>query len=160
MLQMFPVQVRLILNHVPLIGLVFGLVFYILEIKKSSEAELLTGEKIFIAMGAISFPILASGLRSAHALSAAQWLDTLAVHSHQRAGILTLIVSIVLGILSGIILMRPRGGHKGGSVRLRKAILVLAMVSFVMVLWTSQRGGELRHSELRSGSQTASSSHP
>lgn len=157
---MFPVQVHLILNHVPLTGLVFGLVFYILGIKKSSEAELLTGERIFIAMGAISFPILGSGLRSAHALLGAQWLDTLAVRSHQRAGILTLIVIIVLGILSGIILMRSRGGHKVAFVPLRKAILVLAMVSFVMVLWTSRLGGELRHSELRSGSQTASSSHP
>lgn len=106
---MFPVQVHLILNHVPLTGLVFGLVFYILGIKKSSEAELFAGEKVFIAMEAISFPILASGLRSAHALSATQWLDTLAVHSYQRAGILTLIVIIVPGILSGIILMRSCG---------------------------------------------------
>jgi uncharacterized membrane protein len=151
---MFAVQVHLVLNHVPLTGLVFGLVFYILGIKKSSEAALLTGERIFVAVGAISIAVLASGLRSAHALSAVQWLDTAAVHSHQRAGILTLIALIVLSILSGIILKRSRGSHKVGFVRLRTAILVLATLSFVMVLWTSQLGGELRHSELKSESET------
>jgi uncharacterized membrane protein len=153
---MFPVQVHLVLNHVPVTGLLFGLVFYILGIKKYSEAALLTGEKIFIAMGAISIAVLASGLRSAHALSASPWLVASEVHLRQRAGILSLIVIIVLGILSGIILVRSRGGHKVGFVGLRRAILVLAMVSFVMVLWTSKLGGELRHGELRSGLQITS----
>jgi len=157
---MFPVQVHLVLNHVSLTGLVFGLVFYTLGIKKSSEAELLTGERIFVAMAMFSIPIAASGLRSAHALSAAHWLEASEVHLHKRAGILTLIVIIVQGILSGIILMRSRGGHKVRFVRLRRAILVLAIVSFTMVLWTSRLRGELRHTELRSGSQTSSfSSH-
>src|SRR5262245_37952218 len=153
---MFAVQAHLVLNHVPLTGLVFGLIFYILGIKKSSEAALLTGERIFVAMGAISIAVLASGLRFAHALLTVQWLDTTAVHSHERVGILTLIVLIVLAILSGIILERSRGGRKVGFVRLRTAILVLATLSFGMVLWTSRLGGELRHSELKSGSQTAS----
>src|SRR5215475_8839234 len=152
---MFPVQVHLVLNHVPLTGLAFGLVFYILGIKKSSEAALLTGERIFVAMGAISIAVLASGLRSAHALLPVQWLDTAAVHSHERAGILTLIVLIVLAILSGIIQGRSRG-RRIGFVRLRAAILVFATVSLGMVLWTSRLGGELRHSELKFGSQTAS----
>jgi len=152
---MFPVQVHLVLNHVPLTGLAFGLVFYILGIKKSSEAGLLTGERIFVAMGAISIAVLASGLRSAHALLPVQWLDTAAVHSHERAGILTLIVLIVLAILSGIIQGRSRG-RRIGFVRLRAAILVFATVSLGMVLWTSRLGGELRHSELKFGSQTAS----
>ena len=152
---MFPVQVHLVLNHVPLTGLAFGLVFYILGIKKSSEAALLTGERIFVAMGAISIAVLASGLRSAHALLPVQWLDTAAVHSHERAGILTLIVLIVLAILSGIIQGRSRG-RRIGFVRLRAAILVFATVSLGMVLWTSRLGGELQHSELKFGSQTAS----
>lgn len=144
---MFPVQVHLVLNHVPLTGLAFGLVFYILGIKKSSEAALLTGERIFVAMGAISIAVLASGLRSAHALLPVQWLDTAAVHSHERAGILTLIVLIVLAILSGIIQGRSRG-RRIGFVRLRAAILVFATVSLGMVLWTSRLGGKLRPANL------------
>jgi len=83
---------------------------------------------------------LVSGLQSAHVLSAVQWLDTTAVHLHERAGIRPLIVLIVLAILSGTILERSRGGRKVGFVRLRTAILVLATLSFGMVLWTSQLG--------------------
>lgn len=69
---MSPVQVRLVLNHFPLTGLVFGLISYTLGIKKPTDAELLTGECIFVAVAIFSIPIAASGLRSAHALSAAQ----------------------------------------------------------------------------------------
>jgi hypothetical protein len=54
------------------------------------------------------------------------------------------------------LLVRSRGGPKVGFVRLRRAILLLAIVSFGIVLWTSKLGGELRHNELRSRSQTAS----
>src|SRR5215472_3895552 len=110
----------------------------------SYKAELLRGVRIFAAMGVISIPIAASGLRSALVLSAAQWLDASEVHWHQRAGILTLIVILVLGNLSGIILIRSRGGHKVGFVRLRRAILVLAIVSFgwfcVCRAWAANSG--------------------
>jgi hypothetical protein len=152
---MFPAQIHLVLNHIPLTGLVLGLVFYILGIKKLSEAELLIGERIFVAMGAISILIVASGLRSAHALVAAQWLDASAVLSHQRWHPDSH-SQHVAGHLERNYPNALAQGPKVGFVRLRRAILLLATVSFGMVLWTSRLGGELRHNELRSGSQTAS----
>ena len=150
---MFAVQVHLVLNHVPLTGLVLGLVFYVLGIKESSEVALLIGERIFVATGAISIVVLATGLLSAHALSVVQWLDTTAVHSHERAGMLTLVVLIVSGHLKRDY-PRTLARRKVGFVRIRTVIVVLATVSFGMVLWTSQLGAELRHSELKPGSET------
>jgi len=62
---MFPVQVHLVLTHVPLTGAGVRLVFYTLGIRKSYKGELLKGERFFAARGAISIPIVASGLRAA-----------------------------------------------------------------------------------------------
>jgi len=100
--------------------------------------------------------VLASGSRPAHALSAVSGLIQQLCTRTSAPGIVTLIGLIILAILSGIILERSGGGRKVGCVRLRTAILVLATVSFGMVLRTSRLGGELRHSELESGSQTTS----
>jgi hypothetical protein len=38
---MIPVEAHLFLNHVPVVGLVFGLVFFVAGLKLSSESTLL-----------------------------------------------------------------------------------------------------------------------
>lgn len=150
---MVPVQVHLVLNHVPLVGLVLGLIFFVAGIKRSSDSALLTGMRIFLAMGLIAVPVLASGLLSARVLNGAPWLDSRAVGRHQLAGILTVMVLVVLAALCGIILFRSFQGRGSGSVGVRSVVLLIAATGLGMVLWTSWLGGALRHSELTSGRQ-------
>jgi hypothetical protein len=83
---MFPVQVLSVLNHAPLFWPLFGLVFLIAGVKLSTDFALLAAARIFVAVGTISIPIVASGFRSAHAMSAAQWIDAGGLVWHQRAG--------------------------------------------------------------------------
>jgi hypothetical protein len=62
---MVPVEAHLALNHVPLIGLVFGLLFFVGGLMRSSESALRIGLRIFLAMGATVLPVVGSGLVSA-----------------------------------------------------------------------------------------------
>jgi len=48
---MIPVQVHLVLNHVPLVGLVFGLIFSVLGMKRSSPQFYLAGFAHFLGYG-------------------------------------------------------------------------------------------------------------
>ena len=68
---MVPVEAHLALNHVPLVGLVFGLVFFVVGLKRSSQAALLTGLRIFVAMGIVVLLVAGSGLVTAHLLAIA-----------------------------------------------------------------------------------------
>ena len=147
---MIPVQVHLVLNHVPLVGLVFGLIFSVLGMKRSSPQFYLAGLRIFWGMGVIAIPIVLSGLRSADALSGSSWLNAIAVARHQRAGMLTLVVLMALSAVSETILFRSHRSFVYPTKRVRTAVRVIASVGLGVMLWTSSLGGELRHTELKS----------
>jgi hypothetical protein len=72
---MIPVEAHLVLNHIPFIGLAFGLVFFVAGLMRSSEQALRAGLRIFLAMGIAVLPVVGSGLMSARILVNATWLD-------------------------------------------------------------------------------------
>jgi len=62
--HMIPVEAHLVLNQVPLIGLLFSLVFFVAGLMRSSEQALRAGLRIFLAMGIAVLPVVGSGLVS------------------------------------------------------------------------------------------------
>jgi hypothetical protein len=96
-----PLEAHLFLNHVPLIGLVFGLVFLVAGLKRSSDAALRASLRIFVAMSVIVVLVAGSGLVSANILADATWLDADALSRHRLAGIFTLAVFVTLGRVLG-----------------------------------------------------------
>jgi uncharacterized membrane protein len=147
---MIPVEAHLVLNHIPLIGLAFGLVFFVAGLMRSSEQALRAGLRIFLVMGIAVLPVAGSGLMSASILANATWLDVHALSNHRLGGILTLAVLVGLGTLSGIALFRSPQNSRAMSARVRNAVLLLAVAGFGTTVWTAYLGGALRHTELAS----------
>jgi hypothetical protein len=143
-----PVEAHLALNHVPLVGLAFGMVFFVAGLTRRSSAALRTGLRVFVAVGILALPVAGSGLMSASALENAAWLDAEALAGHQQAGIVTLGVLVTLGGLSGAMLSSSRKATTLAGWG-RTTTLVLALVGVGACSWTAYVGGRLRHSELR-----------
>jgi hypothetical protein len=59
---MLPVEAHLVLNHVPLVALVIGLVFFIAGLKRASESSQHAGLRIFVATGVAVLLVSGSGL--------------------------------------------------------------------------------------------------
>jgi hypothetical protein len=148
---MIPVEAHLALNHVPLIGLVFGLVFFVGGLWRSSEQAVRAGLLIFLAIGIAGWAVVGSGMISADILADAAWLDAPALSSHRLAGLLTFVVLVALATLSGVTLFMTRRNGRALSARARNAVLVLAVAGLAANLWTAYLGGALRHTELASG---------
>jgi hypothetical protein len=94
---------------------------------------------------------------SATILANATWLDGHAVNNHRLAGILTLVVLVGIGTVCGVALLKSRQNSRELSVRVKRTVLLLAVLGFAATAWTAYLGGTLRHSELagdppRSGS--------
>jgi len=53
---MTAIHAHLFLNHIPVVGLMFGLVFLIAGMKRSSVQTLLTSLRIFVVMGLTAIP--------------------------------------------------------------------------------------------------------
>ena len=142
-----PLEAHVFLNHVPLVGLVFGPVFLVAGLKRSSDALLRASLRIFVAMGVIVVIVAGSGLVSANILADATWLDADGLSRYRLAGIFTLAILVTLG-LSGAMLSSSRNTSTLPAWG-RTAVLVLALVAFGACFWTAHVGGRLRHSELR-----------
>jgi hypothetical protein len=147
---MIPVEAHLVLNHVPLCGLVFGLLFFVAGVRRSSQAALFAGLRIFVAMGVIVVLVAASGLVSANALADAAWLDAGALSRHRLAGLVTLVVLVALGGFSGVMAFASRSTPTPPRWA-RTTVLALAMAGLLASLWAAYLGGGLRHSELHNG---------
>jgi hypothetical protein len=145
---MTAVQMHLVLNHFPLVGLLFGLVFFVGGLMRSSPPALRTSLRIFTAMGVVSIPVAVSGLVSARVLDGAEWLGAPDLARHRLAGVLSVALLLVLATVSRLGLRMSGGGGAVPSARWKAAIGVLAAAALASVLWTSRLGGELRHTEL------------
>jgi hypothetical protein len=144
---MIPVEAHLALNHVPVVGLMFGLVFLVAGLKRASEAALIAGLRIFVAMGFVVLLVAGSGLVAANLLAEAAWLDPAALSVHRQAGILTLIVLLGLGGVSGVLLWVSRTTHARPAWAMT-TVLVLAIAGAGASMWAAYLGGALRHTEL------------
>jgi hypothetical protein len=145
---MVPIEAHLFLNHVPIVGLMFGLVFLIIGMRRSSEPTFLTGLRILVAIGVIAVPVAVSGLVSASRLAGVAWLDARAVSEHQSAGILTLAVLLSVATASAFVLFESSRKGRALTPRVKKAIFTLAAIALGMGLWTSKLGGAIRHTEI------------
>lgn len=151
---MIPVEAHLFLNHVPIVGLIFGLVFVTVGIVRTSAAALRVGLQTFVVVGLTALPVGASGLVSAKVLAGAPWLDAGAVAGHQLAGIVTVALFIGLAVFSSAALFALR--NTGAVPRwAARTVLALAIAGVGATLWTAYLGGALRHNELR-GTSTSS----
>src|SRR5262249_10754908 len=133
---MIPVEGHLALNHVPLVGLAFGMVFFVAGWARRSSPALLAGLRVFVAIGIVAMPVAGSGLLAAQALDNAAWLDADAVTGHQWAGLVTLGLLVTLGAVSGALLFSSR---KTSTLPAwgRTTTLVLALVTLGACTWTA-----------------------
>ena len=155
-MQMIPVEAHLFLNHVPVIGLVFGLVFMAIGISKASAQAMRAGLRTFVGVGVLGIPVGASGLVSAKVLASEPWLDANAVGTHQLAGIITVVFLVALAGLALVARFMLRNSSTPSRASMR-AMSTLAVVGLIVALWTAYLGGGLRHSELRDRTSSTSS---
>jgi hypothetical protein len=153
---MIPVEAHLVLNHVPLVGLMFGLVFFVAGLKRSSEAALCAGLRIFVAIGVVVLLVAGSGLVTANLLAEAAWLDPDALSVHRQVGLLTLVVLVALGGFSGVMLFASRNTPLLPAWAMT-TVLVLAIAGVGVSIWTAYLGGGLRHTELGRGHHVSTS---
>jgi hypothetical protein len=144
---MIPVEAHLSLNHVPMVGLLFGLVFLLIGVRRDSVPAIRAALQTFVAVGFIAAAAGTSGLVAADMLSSAPWFDASVVGAHQVAGITTVSVLIALASYALFVLFSLRETPEI-SRGVTMALLGLALAGLGAALWTAYLGGRIRHSEL------------
>ena len=143
-------HLHLLLNHFPIIGTLFGVLFLAYGLFAKNKSLLHAGLFVLFLMALLAIPTQLSGEGAEEAVERLG-VDHDIIHEHEEAAELAIWFMVGLGLLSlaTLLISRRTSGRDTVLRGLYVATLVLSVVVFVMMARVGNLGGEIRHTEIR-----------
>ncbi len=153
---MNPVQAHLALNHLPVLGAIFGLGLLAFALAAKRDETLRVGLFFLVLTAVAAFPVSLSGEKSEEIVEERADVSHEVIHDHEEAAEPAAWAAYAVGIVAlvGLVAFRTRpmpGWFKGLS------LLGAATVSGLMVQ-AANLGGKIAHEELRGSTPAAAGS--
>ncbi|GAB4395801.1 MAG: hypothetical protein OHK0053_06620 [Microscillaceae bacterium] len=152
-------QIHLLLNHIPILGALFGLILLIFGFIRANRSLTQAALLTFIVAALVTIPVDWSGEAAEEILEEkyeAQVSHDL-IHEHEEMAELSVALMLALGGLSLLAFYFSWRKHRFATLA-NGAVLVLALVVFVTMARTGHSGGLIRHPELLPVTPTAPAS--
>ena len=149
---------HLVVNHLPLIFPIVGMIVLLVGLLSKSEPVKRTGYLIFILGAICSILAMASGEEAEEVVEKIKDIDEKYIKSHEHVAETFAILSYILGAISILGLLVSFTRKKFSNI-----VAIIAVAFTIVVLFfakeTGTTGGEIRHSEIRPGSASNSSAN-
>jgi uncharacterized membrane protein len=149
----FPVmnatQLHLALTHVPVVLSIIGLVILLISFFKKSNTLTKTGLWILLAAGVFTLPVYFTGEGTEEAVEGLPDVSEVVIEQHEDFAKATLVLVSASGLLALVGLLAYAFGRFIMVVKV--LTLLLAFVSAGAMARTAHLGGQIRHTEIRSG---------
>jgi hypothetical protein len=143
-------HIHIMFTHVPVIGVAVVIAFLLVgRIRGSREIDWV-GLQMFVALAVLSIVVYLTGSPASHHMREMPGISIDAIHRHSNAADFAFWSLAALGTLSLGALVKFRS-VSAIPVRLMNALLALALVVFLLMLWTANLGGKIRHPEIGAG---------
>lgn len=155
---MSAVHLHLVLNHVPVLGVVFAfglLLFAFVKPNRGFERLSLT---LFVLIALAAIPVYLTGEPSEDAVEHLPGVSEAIIEQHEESATVALASMEALGLLGIVGLIVSRAG-KPVPRWIHLSSLALSLVASVLMLRTATLGGQIRHTEIRSGAPVPSEAH-
>ena len=142
-------HLHLLLNHVPVIGLILVtlLLAYAL-LKRSKEVQKLS-LWAFVLLALVTIPVFLTGEPAEEVVENLPGVSKPVIESHERAA---LIAFIAIEVVGGAALILSLLSRRLGKMKWTGTlILALAVTASGLMGWAANLGGQVRHSEIRAG---------
>jgi uncharacterized membrane protein len=143
-------HLHLILNHFPIIGTIIatGVMAYgyFTQSDATKKAALIT----WVAMALVAIPVFLTGEPAEESVEGLAGVSEAIIGEHEEAAELAIWVMEALGLLSLVTLFIGFKNEKTKKM-LTGAAFVLSLATFGLMAYTGYLGGQIRHSEIRSG---------
>lgn len=139
---------HLLVNHLPIVGTIFGLLILLSGIVIKNNIVKQTG------LATLIFAALSSGLALLTGDPAGETVENLPgiteamIEHHESIAYSSLWALVPMGLLAALAFYSILKKEKAGNT-LALVTLTLAVVSIGMMSWTGLTGGEIRHTEIR-----------
>jgi uncharacterized membrane protein len=141
---------HLVVNHLPIIFPITGIIIIILGLISKSEAVKRTAFLIFILGALASIGAMASGEGAEEVVEKINGVTENYIENHEETAEIFAILSYILGGIS-LFGLWASFKQKSFSSIISNATLIFAFVVLFFAKQTGTTGGEIRHTEIRSG---------
>jgi uncharacterized membrane protein len=140
-------HIHLVLCHVPIMAILFGLGWLAFGVWRGSRDIQKAALVMFVVAAVLAVPSYLTGGAAVGVVKGLPGFSDHIQEQHQAAAGVALAGCIMLGIvaLAGLILFRGRAIADWFAVLLLAGALVVGS----LMLWTANLGGQIRHSEIR-----------
>ena len=143
-------HLHLLLNHFPTIGMIVGLGVFATAFAIKSDDLKRASLGIFFVIALVSIPVFVTGAAAALELADTPEVSKAATESHESAAFVALGFMELTGALAWLALWQYRRLSRLPQATLA-AVLAAGVLTFGLMSWAANIGGELRHPEIRGG---------
>jgi len=150
-------HVHLLLNHVPVLGTIFGLALLAWGLVRRNSTLERAALVTFVLIALAAIPAYFTGGAAEESVGHIAGMSDSAIEAHEEVALLALIGIELLGAvaLGTLLLARSRF-----AILLTRSVLALALTTTALMTWTANLGGRIRHSELQARDRSPGTSAP
>ena len=143
-------HLHLVVNHLPIIFPVVGVIILLIGIITKSDVSKRNAYIVFVLGAAASVAAMATGEGAEHAIENIQGVSEKLMHDHEEAAEIFAGMSFFLGVISLLGLLTSYRNFSVDKL-MPVTIVIVAGVSLYFAQEDGRTGGEIRHTEIRSG---------
>ena len=145
-------HLHLLLNHIPVLGTVFGLVLLAYAIVRRNDALKKVALGAFVAIALVALPVYFTGEPAEEIVEGTAGVSKAAIEAHEESALVSLVGVELLGIIALIGPVTARARPVSATVS--GATLVVSLATAALIVRTANLGGQVHHEEIRAGAQT------
>ena len=143
-------HIHLILNHIPVIGIPVALAFLLYGIYVKNQPSQRFALLVLIGLAAVVLPVYFTGEPAEEVVEHLPGVAESFIEAHESAAMFSLVLTLMTGAAAFIALWFQKDPKK--SRLLNFAVVGVASLAVLSLLYTANLGGKVRHTELRSES--------
>ncbi|MBL0334502.1 MAG: hypothetical protein IPP73_04010 [Chitinophagaceae bacterium] len=147
-------HIHLLLNHFPVIGTLIGSGLLVWGIFRKQINLQISASVILALMAIVAIPVYLTGEPAEEAVEELPGVSEGLIEQHESAATLAIWIMIITGILALAAFIFNRMQKKQAGV-LFIITAICSVLSFAAMARTGYYGGQIRHTEIRSGNATA-----
>jgi uncharacterized membrane protein len=145
---MIPVQQHLLLNHLPIISVIFGSVILLIGMLFHLKQVKIVGLAMFIFSAILFFPTMYTGEKVEHVVGDQPGVARYLIEEHEEIAERTELIIDLLAAMALITILAIVTDKKISKWLIR-ITLIISFISIYFVVQTGHSGGQIRRPELR-----------
>ena len=147
-------HLHLMLNHLPVVGVIFGFLILLWGFLRGYEEVKNVGLMVLIFTAAAAVPVYLTGEPAEEAVENLPGVTEQIIELHESSALISLILAVVTGTGALATLILKQFSSAAIARFSGAAVLLLSFVTGTFMARTANLGGQIRHTEIRQSAPT------